>query len=72
MTALDGDLTLSSIIDVHGPQAIVTTTAAPGGDIDIFVGRDGTITGSMDLSGSDGGGTLNRLRRPHRRASERL
>jgi cysteine-rich repeat protein len=59
VTALDGDLLLSSVIDVHGPQAISNDDSGSGGDIDIFVGRDGTITGSMDLSGSDGGGTLN-------------
>ena len=59
VTALDGDLTLSSIIDVHGPQTISNEDSGAGGDIDIFIGRNGTITGSMDLSGSDGGGTLN-------------
>ncbi len=59
VTALDGDLTLSSTIDVHGAQTNVNDDTGSGGDIDIFVGRDGTITGSMDLSGSDSGGTLN-------------
>ncbi|MCC6764896.1 MAG: hypothetical protein IT293_09555 [Deltaproteobacteria bacterium] len=59
VTALDGDLTLTGTIDVHGAQSIVNDDSGSGGDIDVFVGRDGAITGSMDLSGSDGGGTLN-------------
>lgn len=58
VSPVDGDLVLSSVIDVHGPQAIVLEESGSGGDIDIFVGRDATITGSMDLSGSDGGGSL--------------
>src|SRR5262249_28734855 len=31
---------------------------ASGGDIEIFTGRDGTITGSMDVSGSDDAGSV--------------
>jgi hypothetical protein len=58
VTALDGDLTLTSIIDLHGPQTVSNDDSGSGGDIDIFVGRDGTISGTMDLSGSDGGGSL--------------
>ena len=58
VSSVDGDLVLSSVIDVRGPQAIVLEESGSGGDIDIFVGRDATITGSMDLSGSDGGGSL--------------
>lgn len=58
VTPLDGDLTLTSTIDVHGAQSVVNDDSGSGGDIDIFVGRDGTITGTMDLSGSDGGGSL--------------
>lgn len=58
VSAVEGDLVLSSVIDVRGPQSIVLDESGSGGDIDIFVGRDGTITGSMDLSGSDGGGSL--------------
>jgi hypothetical protein len=58
VTALDGDLNLTSVIDVHGPQTISNDDSGSGGDVDIFVGRDGTISGSMDLSGSDGGGSL--------------
>ncbi len=57
VTALDGDLVLSSIIDVHGPNGGGESTAA-GGDVDLLIGRDGTVTGSMDLSGSDDGGAL--------------
>ena len=48
MTALDGDLTLTSIIDLHGPQTVSNDDSGRGGDIDIFVGRDGTISGTMD------------------------
>ncbi|MCC6850412.1 MAG: hypothetical protein IT294_18125 [Deltaproteobacteria bacterium] len=59
VSALDGDLTLTGTIDVRGAQSIVNDDSGSGGDIDVFVGRDGTITGGMDLSGSDGGGTLN-------------
>jgi cysteine-rich repeat protein len=58
VTNLDGDLTVSSIIDVHGPNVGTVDDSASGGDVDIFVGRDGTITGSMDLSGSDTGGDV--------------
>ncbi len=58
VSAVDGDLVLSSVIDVRGPQSIVLDESGSGGDVDIFVGRDATITGTMDLSGSDGGGSL--------------
>ncbi|MEO6026633.1 MAG: hypothetical protein ABIR79_07195, partial [Candidatus Binatia bacterium] len=61
VTPQDGDLTLTSVIDVHGPQTVSNDDSGSGGDVDIFVGRDGSISGSMDLSGSDGGGSLNVL-----------